>query len=130
MNDYWNDPPDDPDLPPCPKCGSGETDIETTGDAALICRDCDHVWTPKPAQEPPLELFQDAPRGIANHCDRCGAALEQFAQSVHVCPYGFGCADTPPEPVTCPHGNPPGECNACDYLADEAFDAARERGTR
>lgn len=27
----------------------------------------------------------------------------------------------------CPHGNPRGECAKCDYEADIAFDAARER---
>ena len=32
----------------------------------------------------------------------------------------------PPEPRPCAHGNPPGECNACDVAGDMAYDAARE----
>lgn len=105
MNDYWNDPPEEPDLPPCPKCGSAESDIETTGDDTLICQDCDHTWTPKPEPEPLPEIYQEDPKEIAE-------------------------ALTEPAPVKCPHDNPPGECDACDYLADEAYDAARERGGR
>lgn len=107
MNDWWNDPPDDdPELPPCPKCGSAQTDIETTGDDALICGDCDHSWTPAIEPDPKPEDF--------------GPMSEEYPPP----------DDDPPEPAACPHSNPPGECDACDYLADEAFDAARERGRR
>ncbi len=30
-------------------------------------------------------------------------------------------------PPNCPHGKPWGYCDACDYLSDLAYDAARER---
>jgi hypothetical protein len=30
-------------------------------------------------------------------------------------------------PEKCPHGNNWGDCDACDYLGDIAYDAARER---
>jgi hypothetical protein len=33
--------------------------------------------------------------------------------------------DLPPEPVTCPHGNKPSECNDCCVASDFAYDAAR-----
>lgn len=32
----------------------------------------------------------------------------------------------PPERTRCPHGEPVGECHACDVAGDFAFDAARE----
>ena len=32
-----------------------------------------------------------------------------------------------PETEECPHGKEWGECDACDYASDLAFDAARER---
>jgi hypothetical protein len=32
----------------------------------------------------------------------------------------------PLEVKTCPHGNPPGDCNDCAILSDLAYDAARE----
>lgn len=96
MNDYWNDPPDEPDLPACPKCSSPETDLNE-GDS-LLCVDCGHLWTPEIQDIEPVDEPKD--------------------EDIPV--------DPPPGPERCPHDQKWGDCGACDYLADIAFDAARE----
>jgi hypothetical protein len=89
MTDYWNDPPEVPELPEC--C---EEIMETTSSGGLECKKCGLcIPPPEDWQEPPdMEIEQeDAPRNFE-----------------------------------CPHGRT-GPCGKCDYLADIAYDAAREQ---
>ena len=105
MQDYWNDPPEQPETPDCSKSGCGGV-----GD-----------WV------------RDTPQGQVVRCCQCGT--EQVVewdvdpedagpqdQETEIDP-------TPPEqPARCPHGAEWGDCGACDHLGDLEYDAARERG--
>jgi hypothetical protein len=105
MNDWWNDPPEDEEYPPCPRCGADETDIVVVyaadGDSGemFACSACGHRW-PIPVQDDPgpEDFFDD----------------RDFMQSFTV-------------PEKCPHGREWGECGDCDHEGDLAYDAARER---
>lgn len=99
MNDFWNDPPEDPELPLCPECGSAQTDC--VNDAlSIICHDCGFKWIPEPDPQP-------TPEDYAN-----GEEIEDFQ---------------PPEDNFCRHGNKPEDCDACFYESDLAYDAQREK---
>ena len=107
MNDWWNDPPlEEPEPPECPQpdCdGVGElvTLYAANGDEGECwqCDQCGHRWPYDAPQEPDLPDTWSEPD------------LDP---------------EPPPAPPTCPHGRPWGECGACDYEGDFAFDAARE----
>ena len=48
MNDYWNDPPDDVEVPTkCPHCGSIDTVIVTLNNE-LACENCNAVIVSEP----------------------------------------------------------------------------------
>lgn len=110
MNDYHLDPPDYPDPPSCPveNCeGWGDfarLSPEKTHDI-LTCDECGHEWSIEHPRD-----WGDEPEAIdAMH----RAYLEEMAE------------DHEPDPE-CPHKKPWSECDACDYLSDLAYDAARE----
>jgi hypothetical protein len=56
MNDYWNDPPDYPDLPEC--CGDI---MDVTDDGACVCPSCGKRIEPQPDIEPveTVEIQED-----------------------------------------------------------------------
>lgn len=54
MNDWWNDPPDDPDFPPCPECNSDDIDEDGPW---LRCQTCGHRWEDEPEKEIDPDLF-------------------------------------------------------------------------
>ena len=122
MNDWYLDPPEDLDLPECKLAST--TGCEGVGDAlqqtlydwqgALIptyyimrCSDCGGQWLmpiPIDYQEPP---------------DADCAASAAANKSLYAANAANGVG-------ICPHGMEHGTCDACDYLSDLAFDAARE----
>ena len=103
MNDWWNDPPEGPEEQTCEKCdGFGEVAKETGEQIVFLCFECGHEWTVKQAAEP------DPPEEVVRDDD-----------------------DVPEVSVgKCPHGNKWGDCGACDYASDIAYDAARESRMR
>ena len=104
MNDWWNDPPEEPEVPTCEKCdGLGEVAKETEEEVLFRCFECDHEWRVKKAAEP------DPPEDPQDRDD-----------------------DEQPGQVEgkCPHGNEWHGCDHCDHLSDLAFDAARETRMR
>lgn len=110
MRDYWNDPPEEPEPPPChndkgPKCeGSGEYQYDGKDGMVFSCDTCAYQWViPFPVDPEPL------PDLTTEELDQL-EAIEAEAR-----------ANQP-----CPHGKI-GECAACDHLGDLAYDAARER---
>jgi len=98
MNDWWNDPPEEPELPGCPEC-DGEADYERDGQF-VKCVECGHEWAlpypvePEEAVEPEI-VEEDIP--LADEGEK-----------------------------KCPHGKRWGDCGACDNSSDIAFDTARE----
>ena len=103
MNDWYNDPPEEPELPLCPEC-DGDADYlrdEKSGQV-LKCGECAHQWTlPFPVEpDPPEEVVRDDDN------------VPQYAEG------------------KCPHGNRWGDCGACDHASDLAYDAARESRIR
>jgi len=110
MNDWYNDPQDEADPPQCPHCQQWDTLVAGDGKFA-DCLNCGKSF--KLPEEPD---YSDA------EIERSQALIEEVLG---------------PEEVrnlenqrTCPHGNPWGECDACDHEGDVAFDAARERQGR
>ena len=103
MNDYWNDPPEEPELPGCPECDGDADYLRDEKDGQVLkCGECKHEWSlPFPVEpDPPEEIVRDD-------------------------------EDVPPVSVgKCPHGNKWGDCGACDYASDIAYDAARESRMR
>lgn len=93
MHDYWNDPPEYPDLPEC--CGQ-EMTVKESGDC--VCDICGRTIEKTPDIEPVDEQ------------------LEWFHGDTE-----------PPQESECPHGKKLGDCSACDYASDIAYDTARER---
>lgn len=88
MTDYWNDPPEEPEVPEC--CGQ---EMFVVDDGVLWCGVCKHLIEPPVDPVPPPNLVL---------------------------------VDDVPVDVICPHGNTE-SCDKCEYLADLAFDAAREQ---
>lgn len=110
MNDYWNDPPEEPEPPQCPRddCdGYGELKHGHEDGMTLFCDTCGKEWDVDYPSEPDPPDWK---------CDECG---EQYPCS---CMEEDG-----PETDECPHGNPWEDCGACDHEGDIAFDAAREQ---
>lgn len=98
MNDYWNDPPDEPEAPCCSDCGE-EMMIAPDGSKAT-CPKCGTVINKAPDIEPPEPLPTD-PLGDDDRMMNFGPK--------------------------CPHGNEWFACDACDRESDFQHDAARER---
>ena len=104
MNDYWNDPPEEPELPSCPVC-DGYADFlrDDKSGQVLKCEECDHTWTipfPVEPEDPPEEVVRDDDN------------VPEYAEE------------------KCPHGNRWENCDACDHASDLAYDAARESRMR
>ena len=112
MNDYHLDPPDFPDPPQCLAEGcSGSGDFARlsadTNYDIFTCDECGREWS----IPHPCEWSYESEATDAMHTEMC----DEFQ---------------PDSDPLCPHGNIWGECSACDYLGDIAFDAARERRCR
>ena len=114
MNDWYLDPPEDPDLPECKLAST--TGCEGVGDALqqtlctnyiMRCSDCGAQWL-----MPILIDYQEPP-------DADCAASAAANKSLYAANAANGVG-------ICPHGIEHGTCDACDYLSDLAFDAARE----
>jgi hypothetical protein len=95
MTDYWNDPPEAPEVPEC--C---EQEMDVTPEGAVFCRQCGTRYFPytrncDPPVMPDMELVEEEPRNAG----------------------------------PCRHGNI-GPCDQCDFLADIAYDSAREQKMR
>jgi hypothetical protein len=101
MNDYWNDPPEEPELPECPKDG------------------CDGI----------ADWFKDTDTGQMVRCEACGHKWEiLFDVDPEVNDADLVVDYAPQVPAKCPHGAEWGCCDTCDHAADLAYDAAREKG--
>lgn len=45
MNDWYLDPPEEPEPPVCPKCKDfAEVDVLDDGTAVCTCEGCGHTW--------------------------------------------------------------------------------------
>jgi hypothetical protein len=97
MNDYWNDPPDYPEVPGCPHCDDQALDYCEQG--VLICAICGYK--------------------VAYDLDWSELDVDPWAEEK---PHGEA-----HRPEKCPHGNEWGHCDKCDHEGDIAYDAARER---
>lgn len=100
MNDWWNDPPEELEVPGCPEC-DGDADClhEEKYGQILKCGKCEHKWwVPHPKELVLLEVVEYV-----------------FKKDVPVVSMG-----------KCPHGKKWGDCDACDFASDIAFDTARE----
>lgn len=110
MNDYWNDPPEEPDF------SEISSSIED--------------WTCRVEKECPVRLdsetgrkWREIPETLWQEINRiCG-----WDQEIPIPPLEDKEPIEPCEgPKQCPHGKEWGECNVCDYLSDIAYDSARE----
>ena len=117
IGDWFLDPPESPEPPMCPEGCGGYADEETMeqkdGKLHCTCDECGRKWAmddPYDYPDPPAHLPDPKPE--ENTCRACGKPTD--------CIF---CSDkcTP----DCPHGNRPGDCDACDHLGDLAYDAAR-----
>lgn len=102
MNDYWNDPPEQPEPPMCKNCQEFmESSDNWVTSKCPVCGQ-ENRKTPQCDPEPPEK--DDEP---ITWDDRM---------------MNFG--------PKCPHGNEWFSCDACDHASDIAFDAAREKRLR
>jgi hypothetical protein len=110
MNDWWNDPPEEPEPPPCPEGGCdgfGEVVTLYAADGSegdcFRCDVCGRTWPlpPEPDEPEPEDFFDE----------------KDFMRSFTV-------------PERCPHGREWGDCCDCDHAGDLAYDAAREQRRR
>lgn len=96
------DPPDQPDPPKCPleRCdGFGEYIYDGKTGHVFFCDTCGYQWVVKFPPEHEAEPDSSQPS-----------------------------EDSQPQNQSCPHGKT-GNCEACDFLSDIAYDTARERRT-
>jgi len=108
VNDWYNDPPEYPEPPPCPQDG---------------CDGCGELVTLYAA---------DGSSGDCWQCDVCGRRWP-FVPEPDPGPEDYDTPndfEPPPVPEHCPHGRDWGECGDCDHASDLAYDAARERRFR
>lgn len=112
--DSYLDPPDY-DIP-IPQCCGDDMDVDDDGN----CK-CDHcgktctyedMYPPDVPDLPEPDIDFDP----SEHCHECGK------------PNNNGCmlCDECGKNAKCRHGNPVGECDACDHEGDLAYNAARE----
>lgn len=146
MNDWYNDPPEEPESPEC--CGEemcvkedGTAFCETCGGEVEPCSwDEEPETETKTPREKRLEsgiksfvhaFAGDAFDGAGNSLQSAIGELAQYLEphpddekyetrvhlDFHVSP--------PEPPAKCPHGNKWHECNACFAASDFAYDASR-----
>lgn len=113
MTDYWNDPPEPPEVPEC--CGD---EMHVNTDGGLMCHVCDRVVAPIPDIEPfdPVvddPLPDDVPTGQA--------PLSEAILALANLPGLFD------ETRILLKQAAARQADAEDYQDDLAFDAARER---
>ena len=103
MYEYWNDPPDDDyEIPStCPHCGSHDTVIVTLNNQ-FACENCNSIIECESRDEGYSE----------EEIERSQARIGSITGD------------------RCPHGNEWGECDACDFAGDIAYDTERERRMR
>lgn len=119
MNDYHLDPPEEPELPQCPlpTCDGFADEtfnvienvntmlVAKSEKIGLRCEECGHLWMMmNPWAEPDPSIYEEPP------------SLDEL----------FGEENDVDHGALCPHDQPWGDCSACDYMSDMAFDAARE----
>ena len=97
MRDWWNDPPDQPEIPLCPHCEI-ELDVLPNGD--LVCSECGH-------------RIQYVPDYSEAEIEESQRRIEEVLGPEEV-------------NKLCRHGRMD-ECPDCDYESDVAFDTERER---
>jgi len=114
MNDFWNDPPEEPELPGCPEC-DGDADYVRDGKDGQVmkCGECEHEWSL------PFPVEPDPPDNLAHA--KAHATADALATKPNQTPVNQN-----KDEETCPHGNLWGDCDACDFASDIAFDTARE----
>lgn len=106
MNDYWNDPAEEPEPPSCPCPGdalcAGFGEYQRTDETGMVfkCDTCGaefgvKIHDPAPEPEPAEPITWD---------DR----MTNFGPK-------------------CPHGNEWFDCDACAQASDLAYDASREK---
>ena len=105
MQDYWNYPPEEAEVP---ECCDREMDVDKEGNCK--CSTCGKVI--KAAYDiEPLDP-------VSEKCSECGEG------------YPCKCCMQQDLPKKCPHDKEWGECAACDHAGDLAYDAARETAGR
>lgn len=114
--DSYFDPPEPPDYEesacPVDSCeGWGEVLTEDGLKVHFACVDCGEKWSADIPQDPWDGYDAEAERRME----------EQFARDME--DY-TECEDVVEH---CNHGKPHHECDACDFLSDIAYDAAREK---
>lgn len=68
MNDYWNDPPDDVEVPSkCPHCGSTDTVIVTLNNQ-FACENCNAIIECEPDPEPPYDTLEEKEEVFIEEC--------------------------------------------------------------
>lgn len=98
MNDWYLDPPEEPEIPEC--C---DLEMAVDDDGNCECMICEATIEAHPDIEPPDDDDW-----------KCGGK------------YPCECQLPPEESTHCQHGNKHGDCGACDHLGDLAFDTMRE----
>lgn len=90
----------------------------------------DYWNDPPDAPEPPTccDEFMDIDVQGNAKCGKCGNVIPREPEQIVEPPQELPCVDDV-APTACPHGKT-GECDACDYLGDLAYDAERERRMR
>ena len=89
--------------------------------AALLREAAEHVWRSGKNNRrvgemaSQIDSLSEANKDLAAAYERASETIDELRTGVES-----------PDAEVCPHGEPAGECDACDQIADQAFDAARE----
>jgi len=110
MTDYWNDPPETPELPEC--CGE---EMDAREDGSCLCIYCGRTVDAQPDIEP---IVADVLVDLDDVCLTCGRPSPRTTYCSAACSR------------KCLHGNEWDDCSECDHLGDLAYDAAREAAGR
>jgi hypothetical protein len=110
MNDWYNDPPEEPEVP---ECCQDLMDLDPRS-GVLTCPTCRKRIEP----EPDVQDVEYPPDPPMHMCAACGEALPASWQ--------YAACQECGQTARCRHGNLMGNCQPCDQASDQAYDAARE----
>jgi hypothetical protein len=86
-------------------------------------------FDPPESPEPPecCDALMEVRDDGSCYCPRCNSTIPAPNDDYEVPVQLEDDDDLPPASEYCPHGRFHGECDACDFAGDLAFDAAREQ---